>query len=461
MRQLRKIRSLSLPWRGVALCLAVLAMLGASAAHATDYHVPYTGNVVTDTNAINAALSTGTGSGNSRIILDYRSNGWTVNPIIMRKAGQELWIAGDATTGSPGKLIANPNLVNTNGFKGAYASLITIQNNDCTVNGYANGTSPAQGVATLQMNKADYVAYTPAFYDPPANSTNVSQYRMGIEINNTTGFSNITIKGVLIRDTGGDGVYVNGGKSGTGYTLTDVSVNGAYRNGMSITSADGLIARNCHFDNSSGASPQSGIDLEPNNSTDRLTNINFWDCTFNGNAADGIHSWLARLTGSNVNPLLDVRFYRCTVDGNGSDGISLASLPADGPSTGSMYFQSVMVSNSAGHGIFVAGWPADHASIIFNNVDVTHAGDNNSTYTGVPIYISYAGGYSGIVTGEILFQNGCSVTDFNPKHEYIISSPNGSQNKDIRGLIHITRSGPGGTIHWGDPDPVNCTLAEE
>ena len=56
----------------------------------------------------------------------------------------------------------------------------------------------------------------------------------------------VSISGLTIAETGGDGVYIEGLKTGS---VTNVTTDGCYRNGMSIISAENLLVEDCTFAN--------------------------------------------------------------------------------------------------------------------------------------------------------------------------------------------------------------------
>ena len=75
------------------------------------------------------------------------------------------------------------------------------------------------------------------------------------------------MRGGAYRDSGGDGIYVAGVNGVREYssnvTLLGVAVDSAWRNGLSVISADGLLVANSTFTNTNGTNPQCGVDLEP------------------------------------------------------------------------------------------------------------------------------------------------------------------------------------------------------
>ena len=405
---------------------------GLADAVATTHTVTWSSNPTTNTTNINNALNN---AAYTKVVLPYNSAGWSVYPLFMKKP-QELWIAGSGS--NPGKLLAAAG-----GFTGQNDSLITVHTSGATINGYANGTSKTSGVALLQMRRADYLgsSYTP------------SEWRHGVRL--VGEYGNFTMKGLLIKDTGGDGIWIGGGTTGSGYTIVDVTTDNAYRNGISVISADSMYVQYCTFKNTNGTDPQSGVDFEPNNASERLTNIEFWDCTFSNNAKDGVHSFFKYCDSDAVS----IRLYRCNVDASGARGLAATYMLPTGPAAGSSYyFQSAYVSNSARQGLHLENWHADHARVTLNSCTITHAADLLSSVR--PIYVGNAS--SGGTAGEVLIQNASYIYDFNSSHVAVIGSPTGYEIKDITGGVTVDRNNnlnghP--ILGWGDSTPVNVTLS--
>jgi hypothetical protein len=399
--------------------VAALSLAGAKASYAVDIHVSHSG---TDhTAAIQAALNN---SAYSRVILDYYSTGWTTGPLVMNTPNQELWIKGSGST--PGKLVAKSGYPN---FSGTSDCLIKVMDPGCTINGYSNGVDKTAGIATLEMYKNSYIA---------ANGYTPAEWRHTVR----TAYDNTTIKGVLMKNPGGDGIYINGG---SGSSVKDVIVDGANRNGISVIKADTLNIRDSTFKNSYGtaatgtaAGPHAGIDFEPNLVTDSLTAITLNNNIFSSNAGDNILVATGNLSGPGVGSTMDIWFYNTTSDHAGKYGINIAGMAADGPTLGRVYFQDSDISYSGSAGIRVRQWVADHTRVTFNRFDMTHCADANPQ---APIYLEDGSPVSDTM-GDVLFQNGCYVDDYNSAHQNIVRGTSyGATNwKDLTGQIFYRRN---------------------
>jgi parallel beta-helix repeat protein len=142
------------------------------------------------------------------------------------------------------------------------------------------------------------------------------EWGMGIQVR---GSANVTISDVRISDCWGDGIYVGSYRKRGLAGSTDVIIRrchaiGNRRQGLSITAATGVRVEDSEFSGTAGASPQSGIDVEPNRG-EAARDITIARCTCKGNAGRGVI-----LSGAAVaNVILDSN----TIEGNYHDGILL------------------------------------------------------------------------------------------------------------------------------------------
>ena len=157
-------------------------------------------------------------------------------------------------------------------FHGPHDTLLTIT-------GTANVSLEGPGV--IRMWREDYANASLGY--------SKAEWRAGLSLSSS---SNLTVKHLTIANTGGDGMYV---KELTDSRLHNVTTDGAYRNGLSIISAENLLVDRSYFLNTGhfpwsattgGTAPRAGVDLEPNEPTDKLTNITFRECVAAGNTDD-------------------------------------------------------------------------------------------------------------------------------------------------------------------------------
>lgn len=108
---------------------------------------------------------------------------------------------------------------------------------------------------------------------------------IGVSIRNA---SKVRVSNSQFRDFFTDGIYV-GGSTGTFDLIIDnVTVDGARRNGLSLTHGARWSVSNCIFKNSGGQAPQAGCDVEPN-ATETVSNLSFKNCRFESNVGPGLY----------------------------------------------------------------------------------------------------------------------------------------------------------------------------
>ncbi len=387
-------------------------------------------NADSNTKHINDALS----NPNIRsVVLTYNANGWEIGPIIMNVENQELVIAGKGS--APGRLIASktPKL-----FLSPTSRLLRIAAKGCVINGYSDSLIKAKAI--LQMFKNDYTninGYTP------------SGSRAGIY---TVGMSNITIKGIYIKDAGGDGIYIRGGQK---VNITDVVSDGANRNSISVIKANNLAITNCEFINTTGDSstgsptgPWAGIDIEPVRATDTIGNITLSNCKFTNNKGPGILMiWDYYKILGGISTPVNIKVINCTVSG-GQYGMKIRGMTMDGPANnGVINFENCQLNNPVLHGIFIHNWPTGRTRLYFDKCSIYNAGST-------PIRFNHTlNDYKG---GNLNFK-ACRVDDFKAS-PYILYASNlslGSGFQDVTGLE--TSEAPALSVKYWNAIPANKT----
>jgi parallel beta-helix repeat protein len=101
----------------------------------------------------------------------------------------------------------------------------------------------------------------------------------------------VVIQDLTSMDCWEDGFYI--GEMAQDVTLCNVTADGNRRNGLSITSVDGLLVKDSTFKNTTGFMEKgefvcgNGVDIEPNPGQ-TVSNVRFLGCTFNSNATEGL-----------------------------------------------------------------------------------------------------------------------------------------------------------------------------
>jgi hypothetical protein len=432
-----------------ALIAAATALIIAHASFAQTvhtYYVPWNSDDATDNiqDTIDRAESP------SKIILTVHTTPWyTSRPIVLSKPNMQIWFANGATV-----------MAKVGGHLGTGDPLFYVSGDNIKINGYYNGVDTTGGDnATLEMQKAAYLAAPYAW----------SEFRHCI---NVRGGSNITIQGLTLKHSGGDGITINPkeapNESIAAYNIiiNDVTCDDNYRQGMSVISVDTLTATNCVFKDtgaSAGTKPRAGVDIEPSRAYDSLKAVKFVNCQFTGNVGNNVEINLNIARGPTVKPL-DLRFESCLINDGVHNGMAFLHLsPTDGP-TGTIVVKNTTVTNATLSGIVFTDWGVDRVPITMANVDLLECGSDG----GPPplLWTQTATDPADIVRhGDVIFQSGCHIHEsFTRTNALVYVSPNisgasGPGLKDVTGTIDYHRpANSTGPIMVLGPNTVNCTL---
>lgn len=99
--------------------------------------------------------------------------------------------------------------------------------------------------------------------------------------------NNVTIDGLNVKSCWGDCIYV--GNESSNIIIDNCSLNDGRRQGISVTSADGVVINGCKITNVFGTAPQHGIDIEPNKG-ESVNNVRIENVAIS-NCHGGIMSW--------------------------------------------------------------------------------------------------------------------------------------------------------------------------
>ncbi|MBI1751682.1 MAG: right-handed parallel beta-helix repeat-containing protein [Acidobacteria bacterium] len=230
--------------------------------------------------------------------------------------------------------------------------------------------------------------------DRGAHQGTGGEWGMGISI---SGSDQVVVDGVTVQDCWGDGFYV--GFQSTRVTLCNVTSDHNRRQGLSITSVDGLVVKQSTFKNTTGTPPETGINVEPN-SGETANNVTITGCTLTNNAGGGFQCgtpFAGSAFGTNI------VFDQNLVNGNGLS-------PSGGgykQAVNITVFDGVQVTNNqvlnnTGEGIRLTD-RATHTTVKGNTVKGTLRVSGSEYWTGVGILISDCGGST--ITGNTVTGN--------------------------------------------------------
>lgn len=188
----------------------------------------------------------------------------------------------------------------------------------------------------------------------------VTEFRHNIHITNS---SAITVRDVLTKNAKGDGVFVGDGISGfsSDIVLDRVTADGNHRQGLSIATVKGFAALACRFVNTSGTSPQCGVDIEPDADTEPVERVRFVGCEFSGNAGSGVQ------VSCRVTPTVrqeGIDFVGCTIHDNMQEGVILVCGRK-------VRFTGGEITGNSNHGVWFSSAAGTMDDVSFTSVAIT------------------------------------------------------------------------------------------
>jgi hypothetical protein len=152
----------------------------------------------------------------------------------------------------------------------------------------------------VNVSNVNIIGYPKIIGDRDIHTGTGGESGMGIALYSA---SNVYIENANISKCWGDGIYLgdSGGaqRYNSNVTIKNVVCDNNRRQGISVISAIGLTITSPTLINTNGTDPQSGIDFEPNNTSQYLQNIVMTDPFIQNNANHGIHFWIGFGPGSN------------------------------------------------------------------------------------------------------------------------------------------------------------------
>jgi polygalacturonase len=315
------------------------------------------------TEALQAAIQ----SGAKRVVVPNMTRDWVVRPIQLAGDQELILEDGVVITAKRGE------------YRGKGDSVFTARDvSNLTIRGYG---------ATVRMQKEDYMVgdvLARLGWNRWFGKYEKAEWRMTLSLRGAT---NVKVLGLTLRDSGGDGIYVDGGKQGysKNVLIRDVLCDNHYRQGISIISVDGLLVENSAFNNTWGTPPCSGVDIEPDGPKHRVRDVVFRNCRFLDNYGDGIEVFLAHLKPESGD--VSILFDNCRVSSRRGSGIRVTKVPDEGVG-GLIEFRNSVVENTEGFGIKVQDKSAAKARVKFVNCTLRNTANNRMYADGwTPIWI--------------------------------------------------------------------------
>ena len=284
------------------------------------------------TNALQSAIN----SGAEKVIVPFMGYDWAVRPIYLA-SDQEIYF-------EPGVVI----IAKKGQFKNNHDSVFRANNKkNITLSGYG---------AAIRMHKEDY-------RDP--NNYEKGEWRMGIYL---VSCSNIKVLGLTIADTGGDGIYLGENRNpayNEDILIKDCVFDNNYRQGISIIGAKNFLVENCVFKNTSGTAPGDGIDFEPNNFVNKLTNCTIRNCTFENNEGCGVQICVTHLLHEKTEPI-SILVENCHIKSSKKMGFLIGTI-TDRTVAGTIRYENCTIENTGNAGLMMYDKPNGLLEISFIN----------------------------------------------------------------------------------------------
>lgn len=146
----------------------------------------------------------------------------------------------------------------------SFSSAIALKSNThLTIDGNIHLTPNGhKGCYVININQCDNVIIDGSgcvIGDKSSHKGTEGQWGHGINILSS---NNVKIEGLRVIDCWGDCIYV--GNESRNVIIANCFLSNSRRQGVSVTSADGVIISNCDISNIAGSPPQYAIDIEPN-----------------------------------------------------------------------------------------------------------------------------------------------------------------------------------------------------
>ena len=273
-------------------------------------------------------------SGAKKIVIDAQASPWITRPLFVRSNCEIVFERGAEVVAKKGE------------FLGKNDSLFTLK---CCENVKISGYG-----AVLRMHRADYAAapYVKA------------EWRMSL---NLLSCRNVTIEGLTLVESGGDGVYL-GVARGNGpcrdIVLRDIVCDRHYRQGISVISARNLLIERCTLRGTGGTAPAAGIDFEPNRPSEELSDIVMRDCIVTNNHGAGIQFYLGQLNASSKP--VSVKILNCRSTGN-SRGFWLGNGHARTHVRGSVTCENSFFATKNAPATYIPPTSDDAVAVSFKN----------------------------------------------------------------------------------------------
>lgn len=165
----------------------------------------------------------------------------------------------------------------------------------------------------------------------------------GWHVIQANGAHDLVLTGIDAVNAGTDGLNI--GEGARNIRIVDSTFDGNRRQGVSVKEVDGLHFTNVSFSDTGGQKPEAGVDIEPNNGSDRVSNVSFRNSRFHGNNGAGL------MVDSRGAPITGLLIENSSFTGDRS--VEVKGRKEDGDTA--VLKQVVIVKNKIGGNIILGG----------------------------------------------------------------------------------------------------------
>lgn len=304
-------------------------------------------------------------------------------------------------------------------FRGKGDSLFTAVNQE-------NLTLIGNG-ATLRMWREDYA-------QPPYEK---AEWRHCLSLR---GCRNVTVQGLRLCNSGGDGIYLGAGKGGEpnrDIVIRDVVCDRNYRQGISVITAQNLLVENVVLRNTEGTPPQAGIDFEPNRPTEVLIDCTMRNCLIENNRGYAVHLYAGAMD-ANSQPI-SIRLENCRTAGTNAGSLSIVTKNSTEEAvTGVFEVVNCRFEEFGTAGILIRSKPAKGLKVLVKDCEIIETATQPRMKA--PIVVMSRPGDENDVGGLIL--DNVTVRDAAHRRVLHFDNPGGVCLKEVTGSV--TMDGPSG-----------------
>jgi hypothetical protein len=341
-----------------------------------------------DTVSLTNFGSAGKGGNDTQVIQSAINSTAQNGQILEIPASSQPYNVNPLTIPSNAKIVvdAGATIQATSGYSSSQRLLNIINASNVTINGTA-------GKSIFQMRKSEYTS---------------GEYRHCLDIE---GSNNVTISGIACNNSGGDGLYIGEGDQGYSYNVNilNSTFDNNRRQGFSLISGKNITIDGCKFSNTSGTAPQSGIDIEPNTTSDVLQNIVIKNSSASGNQGNGL--MISLWETSPASPGISITVSNFSTSNNQQNGYLVENEHDNGTGgpSGNILIQDSSSTLDRAFGAVASYYDTPGPLLTFQNMKVTNANQGNQNWDGAAVGVKRGGGDASHL-GNVTF-TGTSIID--------------------------------------------------